>query len=311
MPTRTVSDEERELYRQVCFARSRSRWIASLGFEPFDWQKHVLDSKAKRKSILGTRQAGKSTIVSGIPCHTAKYYPKTLSIILAPTQGQAKDDMAKVKDFISMDSTYPEMVKCSEDRIELSNGSVIQVVTATDTSARGKSKPRVIVLDEASRIDDLVYTSAVRPMITGNPECELVLISTPNGKQGFFFNSICGSNRRWERYRILSPWNVTQDGMDLERMPMTDEEFMADAKANGFVGGWYSPRHFSYEEQVDNLLEMGRMQYRQEYGCEFVETEDMVYSYSDIDAFLGSVDAEPFDGARQEAEMIEFPVVAE
>jgi hypothetical protein len=279
------SSTNNPILRETLYGLCRSAYVSSLGFPLFPWQGKLLDSHTRRKSVNGSRQSGKSTIVSSIPCHTAKYVPGSLSIVLAPTERQAQEDIIKVKDFISADKAYPELTRESQDGIELANGSRIIVIPATERSARGYSKPRVIVMDEASRILDVVYKSGIRPMLTDNPECEMFSISTPNGKQGFFYEAHTGRGR-WERYEIRSPWTVDPDDEWnlLEAIP--EEQYQAEMQAKG-IRSWYSPRHWNKDEQLENLIAMGRQQYQQEYCCEFVEQEDMVFSYDDIEKAFG------------------------
>ena len=280
----TRTESQQFILKQTLYGLSRAHYIESLGFTPFPWQKAVLTSRHKRKHINGSRQSGKSTIVSSVPCHSAKFYPKSLSIILAPTEKQATEDILKVKEFIASDPYYPEIKRDSQDEIALANKSRILVIPATERSARGYSKPRVIVLDEASRIPDEVYKSGVRPMLTDNSECELFAISTPNGKQGFFYES--SNSERFERYEIRSPWQVDpRDNWNLVQYmeELVYQKMMADRG----IQSWFSPRHFNLNEQLENLEAMGTQQYMQEYCCEFVEQEDMVFSYEDLDNMFG------------------------
>ena len=280
----TREESKRFVAQQVLYGLSRSHYIAALGWKPFDWQSQVLKSQHKRKIINGSRQSGKSTIVSSVPCHTAKYYPKSLSIILAPTEAQAIEDILKVKEFIASDPSYPDIKRDSQDEIALANKSRILVIPATERSARGYSRPRTIVLDEASRIPDVVCKSGVRPMLTDNPDCELFEISTPNGKQGFFFDS--SSSVRYERYMIRSPWQVDPRN-NWSLIPYMDEaRFTAMMRPRG-VMVWFSPRHHNLDKQQANLESMGMQQYQQEYCCEFVEQEDMVFSYDEIEKAFG------------------------
>jgi hypothetical protein len=119
-------------------------------------------------------------------------------------------------------------------------------------------------------------------MLTDNPDAELFAISTPNGKQGFFFEAY-SSSERWERYEIRSPWQINPlDNWHL--VEYMDEQAYKAMMAERGILAWYSPRHFSIEEQQENLEAMGMQQYQQEYCCEFVEQEDMVFSYDEIDA---------------------------
>lgn len=267
----------------VCGMLSRVDYVKQLGFKPFDWQARILRSTGKRIIINAARQSGKSTIVSSLPCHIAKYKKKSLSIVLAPTEKQAGEDMEKIKGFIQSDPTYPKVDRSSDSLIKLENGSRIVVVPATEKAARGYSCPDLVLIDEASRVENIVYTSGVKAMFTDNPDGVLVLLSTPAGKDGFFYEIWNNKSPSWERYEIRSPWNPenTSHGIDLgSHIP--EQEYIQQKAALGIIA-CYSPRHQRETEQRDNLLEMGSLMYRQEYCCEFVETVDTVFSYEEIE----------------------------
>jgi hypothetical protein len=273
--------------KEILHALSPYHYIRSLGFSPYEWQEAVLRSPHKRKVINGARQAGKSTIVSAKPCHIAKHYPASISLIVAATEQQAFYDMEKVRDFIAHDPNYPEIKRDNDRLVTLANGSWIMVVPATERAARGPSAPRLILLDEASRIEDIVYRSGIIPMLTDNPDCEMISISTPNGKAGFFFESF--NSQRWERYEVRSPWDVIDIEFRLE--PSTPELEYRRKQAEKGIRGFYSPRHQNRVEQEFNLGEMGPLMYRQEYGVQFVEPEDQVFNYEDIERLMNSTAA--------------------
>jgi hypothetical protein len=270
--------------RELLHSLSPYHYIRSLGFTPYEWQEAVLRSPHKRKVINGARQAGKSTIISAKPCHIARHYPASVSLIVAATEQQAFYDMEKVKEFIALDPDYPKIERDSDRLVTLANGSWIMVVPATEKAARGPSAPRLIMLDEASRIEDIVYKSGIIPMLTDNQDCELISISTPNGKRGFFFESF--GNPKWERYEVRSPWDVIDIEFRLE--PSLPEPEYRQQRADKGIKGFYSPRHRNREEQEFNLGEMGPLMYRQEYGVKFVEPEDQVFSYDDIERLMNS-----------------------
>ena len=262
---------------------SCKEYVRTMRFNPFPWQDAVLGSRRKRKIILAARQSGKSTIVSTRPCHKAKYKERSLSVVLAATEKQAVEDMEKIKGFIQSDTTFPQIVRSSDSLIKLENDSRIVVVPATEKAARGYSKPDFVLLDEASRIDDIVYTSGIKPMFTDNPDGELDLLSTPAGKIGFFFEIWDHGPATWEKYMIRSPWQPkeTDSGLSLVQY-MQEAAFVAKCKEKGIHYACFSPRHMRFEEQLENLMEMGSLMYRQEYCCEFVETVDTVFSYDEI-----------------------------
>lgn len=260
---------------------SKTVYVKSLGFDPYPWQVKILESRSKRIIINAARQAGKSTIVSSLPCHIARYKAKSLSIVLAPTERQAAEDMEKIKGFIQSDVTYPKIERSSDSLIKLDNGSRIVVVPATETAARGYSCPDLVLMDEASRIDDIVYTSGVKPMFTNNVDGVLVLLSTPAGKKGFF-HEIWTKEGSWKRYEVRSPWTPVMDENGVTLVPYGDEVEYTQRRANDGIWACFSPRHRREEEQRDNMIEMGSQMYLQEYCCEFVETSASVFSNASI-----------------------------
>lgn len=307
----TAYDEQKQAYIDWIIGwKSRQRYVRFMGFQPFSWQDVVLASDSPRIIINAARQSGKSTITSTYPCWTAKYVYKSLSIVLAPTESQSQDDMEKVQEFILCDSTYPQHdppaathVKVNETR------SRIRVVPATQ-SARGKSKPNVVILDEASQIEDIIYTEVVKPMFTDNPG-RLILLSTPHGKRGFFFDIFNNPRPKdpWERYEIRSPWEPveTPHGLDLVPYMDGDEQAYQAERAKYGIKAWFSPRHRNYDEQLENLYDMGIRKYKQEYCCEFVEEEANVFSYSEIEKMFSSkAPADPDDIQKAKPDTIDF-----
>lgn len=272
---------------------SRQEYVRLLGFTPFPWQDAILNSTSKRIVINAARQAGKSTITSADPCWTAKYADKSLSIVLAPSESQSQDDMEKVQGFVALDRTYPEYAPAAT-HIKTANGSKIRVVPARQT-ARGKSKPNIVILDEASQITDIIYTEVVLPMFTDN-DGRLIMLSTPYGKQGFFWDTFCNlePDDPWERYEVRSPWQPVQtpNGLDLVPYMDGDEKAYQEERAKHGIRAWFSPRHSNYKEQLRLLWRMGIRKYKQEFCCEFVETEQSVFSYQEIEGM--------FKGKRQE-----------
>lgn len=274
-------------FGELALGLNRDLYLRSIGFTPFEWQTAFLRDQAKMKILNGARQCGKSTITSAEACHAARFTNKALVIIEAPTEVQAGLDMEKLFDFIAHDPKYPKIERKSDSQIVLVNGSRIRVVIATDKSSRGYSNPDMIILDEASRIPDVVYRSGVRPMLTDNSKCELILLSTPFGKDGFFYRAWTSIDGAWSKYEVRSPWTVREDDQRrLIRHDMPREEH--ERREALHIKFRYSPRHEDFEEQSENLREMGMQQYLQEYCCDFVETEHAAFSYTDIDRMFSA-----------------------
>jgi len=247
--------------------------------EPYEWQIFILNrirAGDKRISIVGARQSGKSTIIAGVPAYVCKN-EKALSLIYAPSKEQAEDDIMKVKEYINNDDSYPNLQLDSLEHVKLPNGSFIKANAATAKTKRGKSKPRILLFDEAALIEDPLYKT-VRPMLTNNPNCILLLLSSPFGKRGFFYKT--QSARGWLKVMVKAPWDIV-DGKLVEAEP--EKKFRARMLEKG-IYGFYSPRHTDYAFMQEELGEQGERWFRQEYLCEFVETEDSAFAVEYIEA---------------------------
>lgn len=274
-------------FSDIALGLNRDLYLRSLGFKPYEWQTKILKDPSKRIIVNGSRQSGKSTIISAEACHAARFKNKALVIVEAPTQDQSSLDMEKILDFIAHDRHYPKIERQNDKEIRLANGSKIRLVITTDKASRGYSNPDMIILDEASRIPDIVYRSGVRPMLTSNAKCELILISTPFGKDGFFYRAWFNTSDNWSKYEVRSPWTVLDtDQHNLIKYEPSEEDMKGREKLR--VNFSFSPRHYDFEEQAENLHEMGMQQYLQEYCCDFVETEHAAFAYADIDMMFSS-----------------------
>lgn len=292
-PTQPLQDKEKKALREVIYGVDIIRYLEEhLGYRLFPWQTAVLSDRSRRISVDGARQGGKSTITSAKVAHKAKYKAGSLSVILAPTLIQSQETMRKVKDFIALDPTYPELVRSASDTVELSNGSRILVLPATERTARGFSRPDIILFDEASRIEDEVY-DAVRPMINNSPRSEIIEISTPYGKKGFFYRHFCDPDRA--RYLVRSPYEprITMDRPVLDRITPEDalqsiRSDLPESAAPENIHIFFSPQHESEKDQAEAMGDLMVNGYRQEMGCSFVESDDAAFSLSLIDDMFGA-----------------------
>jgi hypothetical protein len=273
---------------QIASMLDPGHYAQELGLQCYPWQRAILRSNHKRRILNKARQAGGSTIASTLPCWTARFLPGSLTVVAAAVEKQAVEDMEKIK---SLSAGDPELVvkRASDELLEFENGSRILVVPATEKSARGYSAPAMILLDEASRIPDPVYASGIMPMLTHNPRCSVVALSTPNGREGFFARA--WKSERWERFEVRAPWEVVEESWEL--IPARSEREYREEREKRGIMAWYSPRHEDAGEQVFNLREMGARMYKQEYLVEFVDAEGQIFAYDDIDALLAT-QVDPF-----------------
>ena len=122
-------------------------------------------------------------------------------------------------------------------RLELANGSRVVSLPGSEKTTRGYSKANLVILDEASRIEDSLISS-LRPMQAVSKGARFVVMSTPWGRRGFFF----------ERWRSTDPgWlKVEVAATECPRIP---EEFLREQER-----------------------ELGPLLFRQEYRCDLWTT---------------------------------------
>jgi hypothetical protein len=221
------------------------------------WQSDLLRSDAKQMILLCSRQSGKSTITSILALHQAIYTANSLILLLSPSLRQSQELFRKLQDFYNAleSSSLPKATEESALRMELSNGSRIIALPGKESTIRGFSGVSLLVIDEASRVPDELYQS-VRPMLAVSGG-RIVLLSTPFGKRGFFYQE-WADGQGWQKVKITA-----------DQCPRIDKEWLEREKA--MIGDWW---------------------YLQEYFCEFVETDDSVFSYDDIQMAL-SADVKP------------------
>lgn len=254
-------------------------YLRGLGFEPFEWQVDALNPSLDRVLLLCARQSGKSTVVGGKVAHKIRYRRRSENLIVTPSKDQSKIVMQRFQEFTDQDDELPESDTDSifEQAWKKRKNRVL-ALPGSERSVRGYADPETIIADEAAQIEDRTYI-AFRPWMTGG-KSELIAMSTPFGKRGWFWRAWEHSSR-WHKILVRVRWDV-RNGKLIDTMP--EDEFKAYWKEKG-VNAYYSPRHTKSwcEEELE---EIGEWAFRQEYCCEFMDTDAAWFSYDEIlDAF--------------------------
>ena len=220
----------------VAFARDR------LAFHPDPVQSAVLASRSQNVILNCTRQWGKSTLTAAHAVFTAWHEPESLILILSPTARQSGELVRKAAVFLSRLGVRRRGDGDNKISLLLPNGSRIVGLPGTEATDRGFSGVRLLLVDEAARVDDDLYL-AMRPVLAVSGG-DSWLISTPFGARGFFFHRA---------------WVEGGPGWNRIRVPATD-----------------CPRILP-ENLARDRIAMGDRWFRQEYLCEFAATEETLF----------------------------------
>ena len=222
----------------------------SVGIEPDPWQVEVLASDHPRKILCCGRQTGKSTVGAVLAIHKALTKPGSTVLCVAPGERQAKLIFKKAARFYEM-AGYPLPAHSRRmTGLELSNGSVIEALPAVERTTRGYSVD-LLVVDEAGAVADMDYHGIFPALIA--TQGEQVLLSTPRGKRGFF-HEIWHGAEDWQQMLVRSD--------EVGRMRPEDLEVFRSSMPEQF--------------------------FRQEFFCEWLDTEGSLFSYDDIQAALAA-----------------------
>lgn len=277
----SFSRQERE---DLLYTLSPIRYARSINLYLYDWQHDVVTSENRFIVINGARRGGKSFIISFEPCHEARFNPGSVTLITAPTEAQAVEDMRFIRGFMARDLNYPEIIRSSDRQIELSNKSRIIVMPATEVSARGYPNPNKLIVDEAGFIPRVIFEDCLIPMLNGNLTCRMLVISSPHGKSGdpgrFFYETF--QDKKFDRFEVRAPFDIDRNDPTNLVSAVSEPAYKA-RKAKDGIRAYYSPRHTDYEEQMFALSKQGVLKYSQNQLGLFVEPEDQVFSFDEIE----------------------------
>ncbi|MGX9431771.1 phage terminase large subunit [Bradyrhizobium sp. LeoA1S1] len=214
-------------------------FAADCGMTPDPWQADLLRSTAPRALLLCSRQSGKSTVTALAALHTA-LYEAGLVVIASPSQRQSGEMLRTIKRFLANLEDGPEIHSESALKIEFANGGRILAVPGTEKTIRGLAGAALVVLDEASRVEDELL-AALRPMLA-TTDGRLIALTTPAGKRGWFYES-WHSDQDWLRIRVSA-----------SDCPRISKDFLAE-----------------------ELKILGGVKFSEEYNLEFVDDTISVF----------------------------------
>lgn len=234
------------------------RFSQSIGIDPDPWQADVLRHEGKRVLLNCCRQSGKSTTTATKALHQALFFPKSLVLCGAPSLRQSQELFRKIRSGINAMKEPPKLLEDNQLSLTIGNYSRIIALPGDPATVRGYSGVNLILLDEAAQIADDFY-SAILPMLLIN-KGQLIAMSTPFGKRGFFFDEWTTGGPEWMRIEV----DATQ-----------------------------CPR-FTAQQLEQQRRSMGDLAYQQEFCCKFVDNATQTFSGDAImRAFVE--DVEPLD----------------
>jgi hypothetical protein len=223
---------------------------SQLGFFPDAAQIGVLESTAKQGILNCSRQWGKSTVSAAKALYRAWSMPGCLVLVASPGERQSSEWMRKARS-MALPLGFP-LRGDGDNKISLllPNGSRIVGLPGMDATVRGFSAVSMLLIDEASRVEESLY-KALRPMLAVS-DGDVWLMSTPYGRRGFFYEAWEHGGEEW--FRVHGP---------ATGCPRISRAFLEKERGT-----------------------MGALSFRQEYLGEFVDSGTSLFERGLVEAAL-------------------------
>lgn len=231
-----------------------------------DWQREALDYEGNLLLCTG-RQVGKTFIMSIKAGEYMMKHPNSTIIVASLTEDQAKLIIFMILTYLQ--GKYPREISLDKDKptqnkIVLKNGSQVlaRPVGNTGDAIRGFTG-NILILDEVSRFNQLILTSATPTLMTTGGQ--IWMCSTPFGKQGYFWEQFdLAYNKKDKKSRFKVIYRSSEDV--IFNRPVS--ESWTQEKRDGAI------EHLKQEKATMSVLAYG-----QEYQGLFLE--DLMRYFSD------------------------------
>ena len=212
--------------------KTPSEWARHcLHFTPDPAQSQILDTPLNRIIVNCTRQWGKSTTAAIRALHQALHSPASLTLILSPSLRQSGELYGKILNLLHTLNLPRKTDARNQLSLEFPNRSRIVALPGNETTIRGFSAASLVIIDEAARVPDPLFRSALPFLATTNGT--LLIMSTPRGQHGYFYNAWV-SRHNWLRIAVPATEcpRISKEFLDSERAQSTDryfrQEYMCD-----------------------------------------------------------------------------------
>ncbi len=217
-------------------------------FDPYPYQRDILDDRSPRRLILKARQTGISNTVAIEALHAALTTPDSTTLFVSRNQDAARELIRYVQHSLGgLQGPQPALVQENQSQLVWANGARIISLPATPSTGRGVAAQRVY-LDEFAfcLYDQMIYESIVPTLSHGG---QLTVLSTPRGRANMFFRLWSGlEGGAWSRHEIH----------------------------------WQDCPRYTPEWAEAMRATMTRQAWAQEYACDFVASGDAVFDAADL-----------------------------
>lgn len=245
-------------------------------FDPYHYQERMVELIQAHYGTVAikTRQMGFTELVASYFLWEAKDNPAYLAVVFSKTQSDTANIARRVR---TMSASHPDIELETENLkdLKLKNGGRIVFKASTTHGARGLESVSAILFDECAFVPDIeeIYGSALPSTEMLGEDARIILLSTPNGAKGFYYQRAAESNG--DRDLLTVCRQVREGEVDPVQWWVDDGGWVK------FVVHWrahpiYSQRP-DYLETIKKRQKLTEAQLQREYNLSFDEASNALF----------------------------------
>jgi hypothetical protein len=188
--------------------RSLPAFAAFVGWPMALFQAAALTLETRVTAIVAPRQSGKSRSLALLAVWYAYTHPGAQILIVSAGEEAAKRLLAEVRHIANgSDMLRGSVVDEKSALVQLTSGSQIRSVPASERQIRGWTIDLLLV-DEAALVSDDLILGAAFPTTAARPDAKIVLASSASAANGAFFDHVMLGRQGSESIRTFA-WSLT------------------------------------------------------------------------------------------------------
>ncbi len=244
-------------------------------FDPYDYQLDIFDLILNNRFVIAmvARQSGKSTLVAVYLVWYSIFNDDKLVGVVSNKEESAIDIVDRCKLIYEELPPWlkPGVMEYNKKSIKFENGSIIRGAATSKNSFRGRTM-NLIFADELAFVEPAWLADAFwmsnYPTISKSTESKFIIVSTPNGIGNLFHNT----------YAKAEKSSKGESGGNAFKHYKADYTCLPERNNEAWK-----------QQELGN---MGRMRFNQEYGCEFLGSANTVIDEKTLKRLLDQPEPE-------------------
>ena len=237
-------------------------------------QKAMVSSKKSPVVYFCGRRLGKSFMLAIECIHRALFFKYQRVFVLSPTENQAKELAETISGMIERSEVIErDLITNNVMEKKFKNGSRIVIRTGGGKGSVSSvigSGANLLIIDEIQDVDDSLVGKIIPVMRGQKGDSKFIVAGTPRAKTGFLYESLENAPAVWDN----GTWKYYPEKKGSFTVYRKQTAYL-DEKEDIVASG--TPR-ITVDELKEDYLNIGPIEFKQEYCLEFMSSVTDVYS---------------------------------